>query len=226
MEGRRRAPIDPLDPRQRLVSDVVLYATDTMADWEYGHLLGGLALADRLDPGRFRAVTAGSGNGDPVRTVGGLAVRPSTTLAALDPERIALLVLPGARTWGRGHQGVLGLARQLLAVGTPVAAIGEATLGLARTGVLNDRAHTGRAVGSMAAATAYAGADHWTGAQAVEDRDVITSPGSSPVSFARAVFARLHLFPPVVLEAWYGLHTTGEQSFADRLTAFEQQRST
>lgn len=208
------------------MSDVVLYATDTMSDWEYGHLLGGLALAERLGPGRFRTVTAGPGAAEQVRTLGGLAVRPTSTLAGLDRERIALLVLPGARTWGRGHQGVLGLVQDLLADGTPVAAIGEAALGLARAGVLNDRAHTGNSVGSLTAATAYAGAGHWTGAQAVEDRDVITSPGSFPVAFARAVFARLHLFPPAVLEAWYGLHTTGEQSFADQLVAFEQQRST
>lgn len=226
MEGRRRALLAPLDPWQRPVSDVVLYVTDTMSDWECGHLLGGLALAERLGPGRFRVVTAGPGAGDRVRTVGGLTVQPSTTLAELDRERIALLVLPGARTWGRGHQGVLGLAQQLLADGTPVAAIGEATLGLARAGVLNDRAHTGNSVGSLTAAAAYAGAGHWTGGHAVEDRDVITAPGSSPVSFARAVFARLHLFPQVVLEAWYGLHTTGEQSFAEQLVAFEQQRST
>lgn len=224
MEGRRRALLDPLDRWRRSVSDVVLYVTDTMSDWEYGHLLGGLALAERLGPGRFRIVTAGAG--DRVRTVGGLTVQPSTTLAELDRERIALLVLPGARTWGRGHQGVLGLAQDLLADGTPVAAIGEAALGLARAGVLNDRAHSGNSVGSLTVAAAYAGADHWTGGHALEDRDVITAPGSSPVAFARAVFARLHLFPPVVLEAWYGLYTTGEQSFADQLVTFEQQRST
>lgn len=208
------------------MSDVVLYTTDTMSDWQYGHLADGLALADRLAPGRFRLVTAGAGGQDVVGTVGGLAVRPATVLAELDPDRIGMLVLPGARTWARGHQGALGLARRLLEDGTPVAAIGQATLGLARAGLLNDRAHTSDAARFLTAAAVYTGAGRWTAGRAVEDGDVITSPGTSPVAFARAVFERLHLFPPVVLEAWYGLHTTGEQHFADQLVTFEQQRST
>lgn len=208
------------------MSDVVLYATDTMSDWEYGHLVGGLALAERLSPGRFRLVVATSGGQELVSTVGGLQVRAGTGLAELDRKRIAMLVLPGARTWARGHLGALGLARDLLAEGRPVAAVGEATLGLARAGLLNDRAHTSNAAGPLAAAGGYTGAARWTAAHAVEDRDVITSPGTSPVAFARAVFSRLHLFPPIVLEAWYGLYTTGERHFADQLTTFEQQRST
>lgn len=208
------------------MSDVVLYATDTMSDWQYGHLVGGLALADRLDPGRFRLVAAGPAGQDVVSTVGGLAVRPTTALADLDREQVAMLVLPGARTWARGHQAVLGLAQQLLEDGTPVAAIGEATRGLARAGLLNDRAHTSDAPGVLTPAAVYTGADRWTRGRAVEDADVITSPGTSPVAFARAAFERLRIFPPLVLEAWYGLHTTGEQQFADQLVAFEQQRST
>lgn len=208
------------------MSDVVLYVTDTMSDWEYGHLLGGLALADRLAPGRFRLVSAGSGGQDTVRTMGGLAVRPDTALAELDRGRIAMLVLPGARTWARGHQGVLGLAQELLPDGTPVAASGAATLGLARAGLLNERAHTSNAAGFLTATAAYAGAGRWTEAQVVADGGLITSPGTSPVPFARTVFERLRLFPPVVLEAWYGLHTTGERHFAEQLVAFEQQRST
>jgi putative intracellular protease/amidase len=208
------------------VRAVVLYATDTMADAEYGPVVDGVALGGRLGPGGYRVVTASDGAQELVTTLGGLRLRPETTLAELDPDEIALLVLSGAATWHRGHQAVLGLVQQLLERGTPVAAIGAAALGLARTGVLNERRHTADTPQLLAGAHAYTGADRWEGARTVEDGDVITAPGSAPVAFARAVLARLHLLPPSALEAWYGLHTTGDREFRDRLTAFEQQRST
>ena len=36
------------------MQDVILYATDTMADWEYGYLTAGLTMADEMEPDRFR----------------------------------------------------------------------------------------------------------------------------------------------------------------------------
>lgn len=208
------------------MKSVILYATDTMADAECGPVVGGVAFAGRLSGGGHRVVVASDGGPDVVTTHGGLRLLPESALSELDPDDVGLLVLPGAETWQRGHQAVLGLAQRLLERGTAVAAIGTAVLGLARTGLLNDRRHTADSPGMLSGAPAYTGADRWEQARAVEDGDVITAPGSAPVAFAHAVLDRLHLLPPAALEAWHGLHTTGEPEYRDRLTAFEQQRST
>ena len=94
-----------------MTTTVVFYATDTMADWEYGYLLAGFAMAEGQDPGRFRVVVA-SADGEPVTSMGGLRVTPETSLSRLSAEDVDALVLPGAATWegDEGHQIALGLA--------------------------------------------------------------------------------------------------------------------
>lgn len=197
--------------------DIVLYATDTMADWEYGYLTSGITWADDAAPGRYRLRVLGDGPGE-VTTKGRLRIRTDGSIDEVDEAEVALLVLPGADTWDEGHEPVLALARSLLHDGTPVAAICGATLGLARAGLLDDRAHTSNAP-EFLAGSGYGGAAHYREERAVDDRGVITAGATAPVDFAAAVFRRLELFPPAVVDAWYGLYTTGERKYFDRLTA-------
>ena len=89
-------------------------------------------------------------------------------------------------------------------------------LGLARAGVLDERAHTSNAPDFLAA-SGYAGAARYVDAPVVEDRDVITAPATKPVDFTAAVFRRLEVFPPAVVDAWYGLYTTGERRYFDAM---------
>jgi putative intracellular protease/amidase len=135
-------------------------------------------------------------------------------------DSVALLVLPGAGTWSVGHDRVLDLARTLLEQGTPVAAICGATYGLARAGLLDSRRHTSNAPDFLAP-SGYAGAAHYLDERVVEDSDVITAPASAPVDFSAAVFRRIGLFPPAIIDAWYGLYTTGERRYYDALVGAE-----
>ena len=48
---------------------VALYATDTMADWEYGYLIAGLAMAREQNPDANRLLVA-SESGEAVTTMG------------------------------------------------------------------------------------------------------------------------------------------------------------
>lgn len=195
--------------------DVVLYATDTMADWEYGHVLGGVATAEGQAPGRFR-VRVLSQDGGPVTTLGGLRVEADGGVGDADPATTAVLVLPGANTWDEGHQAALATASAMLAAGVPVAAICGATMGLARAGLLDERDHTSNAP-EFLAATGYAGADRYIEARAVADDGVITAPAAMPVDFAAEVFRAIGLFPEPVIDAWYGLFTTNERRYFDAL---------
>ena len=91
------------------MADVVLYATDTMADWEYAYVTSGLAWAE---DGRFRLRVLGERPG-PVTTKGRLRVETDGALATVKEDEIALLVLPGADTWGSGHDAALALVETL-----------------------------------------------------------------------------------------------------------------
>jgi putative intracellular protease/amidase len=199
------------------MQDVVLYATDTMADWEYAYLVSGLSLAGRAAPGRHQLRVLGDGSSE-VTTMGGLRVRTDGTISDVDRNAVGLLVLPGGETWAEGHDDVLRLAADLLERGTPVAAICGATLALARAGLLDDRDHTSNAP-EFLAVDGYAGAARYRDERVVADRDLITAPATMPVDFAAAVFRRLELFPAPVVDAWYGLYTTGEKCYFDQLTA-------
>lgn len=194
------------------MADVVLYATDSMADWEYGYLTAGLAW---VDDGRFRLRVLGDGSGS-VTTKGRLRVETDGDLATVEEDEVAMLVLPGADSWSSGHDAALRLAVRLVDRGVPVAAICGATLGLARAGLLDDRDHTSNAPDFLAS-SGYAGGARYAVEPVVEDRDVITAPATRPVDFAAAVFRRLEVFPPAVVDAWYGLYTTGERRYFDRL---------
>ncbi|MFV0458882.1 MAG: DJ-1/PfpI family protein [Actinomycetales bacterium] len=195
--------------------DIVVYATDTMADWEYGYLISGITMAEEMAPGRFRLRILADG-GDHVTTKGGLRVLVDGSIGAVDPHTLAALVLPGADTWQSGHDVALGLAERALQAGACVAAICGATYGLARAGLLDDRAHTSNAADFLAP-SGYRGAGGYQEARTVRDRGLITAPATMPVDFAAAVFRELALFPEPIVVAWYGLFTTGERAYFDIL---------
>ena len=193
---------------------IALYATDTMADWEYGYLTAGLAMAREQDPDANRLIVA-SETGEAVTTMGGLRITPDVAVA--DLPTLDALILPGADSWDSGHDTVLKVAAELVASGKPVAAICGATFGLARTGLLDDRPHTSNAAEFLTQATEYRGAEHYRDEKAVSDGTVITAGGVHPLKFAKLVFERLNVFPQPVVDAWYGLYTTGERKYYDQL---------
>ncbi|MEV0747512.1 glutamine amidotransferase [Streptomyces poriferorum] len=179
---------------------------DTYADWETGHTTA------HLTQNGFTVRTVGPTTA-PVTSMGGLTVRPDLPLAELSPEDSALLILPGAALWDSGDTlaPFARTARTFLDAGVPVAAICGATAGLAREGLLDERAHTS-AVSFYLAATGYAGGAHYTEADAVTDGDLITAGPTEPVAFAREVFARLGVYDEKKLDAWYRLFHDSDPS--------------
>lgn len=193
---------------------IALYATDTMADWEYGYLVAGIAMARAQGSDKYQLKVVSDGGGA-VTTLGGIRVLPDADVA--DLTDVAALILPGGNTWGDGHSKVLDLAVDLLAEGVPVGAICGATLGLARAGVLNARPHTSNAAEFLAMASEYGGAEHYLDEKTVSDGTLVTAPGTAPLEFAKALFEILGIFPQPVIDAWYGLYTTGDKKYFDQL---------
>jgi len=199
-----------------MAKNIVLYATDTMADWEYSYLVAGIAMANEQGDERYRLLVLSDGGGQ-VTSLGGIKILPDGDLADLDTADVAALILPGGATWGEGHDKVLGLAVELLDRGVAVGGICGATLGLARFGVLNSRPHTSNAPEFLTAAEQYTGTDRYRDERTVADGTLITAPGTAPLEFAKAVFEALELFPQSIVDAWYGLYTTGEKRYYEQL---------
>jgi putative intracellular protease/amidase len=183
---------------------------DTLADWEVGHLLVELRTGRfTQEPWRVLTVAASAA---PVTTMGGMRVLPDLPLADLDPAASDLLVLPGADFWDEGQgEEFAAAATRFLAAGVPVAAICGATAGLARAGVLDDRAHTSAAAEYLAA-TGYAGGAHYVEERAVADGGLVTAGPQSPVQFARATLAHLGLASEETLDAYETVFHRGDPS--------------
>lgn len=205
------------------VSTVHLAVFDTLADWQYGdaiaHILGHQHRHRTPEP--FDVKTVGATR-DPIVTSGGVRVVPDLTLDELESADSVLLILCGGDGWvplydlrvppepGVEVPDLLATfadkAKAFVDAGVPVAAIGGATSGLARVGLLDDRAHTSD-VAEFLERSGYGGVDHFReGELAVTDGDVVTAVGFAPVDFAREIFLRLDLFEPHVLDAWYRLY--------------------
>lgn len=191
--------------------EVHVYVFDTLADWEVGHAIA--QLNTPIDPaarGRYRVRSVGATRA-PVRTSGGLTITPDLALKELEPARSAMLILPGGDSWeSGGNLEALDKARAFVAAGVPVAAICGATGGLARAGMLDACAHTSNAKEYLKYQPGYAGLARYRDEPAVRDRGIITASSTAPVAFAREIFAALELFRTPVLEAWYGLFSTGD----------------
>lgn len=173
---------------------------DTFADWEVGHLLVELRTG-RFTGTRFKIVSVGE-TLEPVTTMGGLRIVPDASLPELDPSGSDLLILAGAEMWDAGGgEPFARAAGRFLAAGVPVAAICGATLGLARTGLLDDRAHTSAAAEYLAA-SGYAGGGRYVDERAVVDGDLVTAGPQSPVQLARATLSLLGLASDRTLEAY------------------------
>ncbi|WP_274560966.1 DJ-1/PfpI family protein [Streptomyces spiramyceticus] len=187
---------------------VHLAVYDTYADWETGHTTAHLTQHGYT----VKTVAATS---DPVTTMGGVRIQPDFTLDDVQPQDSALLILTGANLWDTGDElaPFARKARAFLEAGVPVAAICGATAGLAREGLLDDRAHTS-AVSFYLAATGYKGGEHYREADAVTDDDglLITAGPTEPVAFAREVFARLGVYEDEKLDAWYRLFHDSDAS--------------
>ncbi|MFJ7775398.1 DJ-1/PfpI family protein [Streptomyces yangpuensis] len=197
---------------------VHLAVYDTYADWETGHTTAHLTQ-------RGHAVrTVGFAAEAPVTTMGGVRIQPDLALTDLRPEDSSLLILTGAALWDAGDElaPFAAKAREFLAAGVPVAAICGATAGLAREGLLDDRTHTSAMSLYLSEQPGYEGAEHYVEADAVTDGNLITAGPTEPVAFAREVFARLDVYKPDVLDAWYGLfHHSDENAYPVLMAASE-----
>jgi putative intracellular protease/amidase len=81
--------------------------------------------------------------GRPVVSASGLRVTPHASLDSMEPEDFDILLLPGGARWEKGDNLEIFPLLRAVAGRQPLIAVGEAVLGLADLGLLDDIPHTG-----------------------------------------------------------------------------------
>ncbi|MFC8959711.1 type 1 glutamine amidotransferase family protein [Bacillus subtilis] len=190
---------------------VYLYVFHTMSDWEYGYLIAELNSGRyfKQDAASLKVVTVGA-NKEMITTLGGLSIKPDISLDECTLESQDLIILPGGNTWGEDiHQQILKKVGDALKLGTTIAAICGATLGLANEGYLNSRKHTSNDLEYMKMVCPnYKGETLYEKEPAVSDENLVTASGIAPLEFAVEVLKKLDVFAPDTLRSWYKLNKT------------------
>lgn len=207
---------------------IYLYVTDTLADWECGHVLAELHSGRFLkDPACGYDLVLCSRRMDPVTSMGGLSMVPKVIFTEIRPETGDLVLLPGADTWLDPAQGpVIEKIRMLLDEGVVVAAICGATMALANAGMLDERSHTSNDLTALTMfCPGYHREQYYSNEPAVTDGNLITAGSFAPVEFATHIFRRLDVMSPETLTAWHKLFTTGKPEWFYALMASLPERS-
>jgi putative intracellular protease/amidase len=183
-----------------------LWIFEGFADWEASH-----AVAELRRCGQYRIECAAL-TAQPVRSMGGVTVLPSKTLAYVVPGDVAVFILPGGERWEKApaEGELVNLLKTLDAADVPIAAICGATLAIAATGLLRGRRHTSNGLEYLCAQVPqYTEADSYVNAPAVRDRHLITASGLGDVEFAREIFEELDVLTAADRALWADMFRSG-----------------
>lgn len=198
---------------------IAVYATDTMADWEFAYLTTHAERARQAKPDSCELRFVGDGKGA-VRTLGGMPVEPDVDLQHLELDDLSILIIPGGDTYDTGHDTLLETVRECETRGIPVAAICGGTLVLARAGLLDRHQHTSNAP-EVLDATGCQGQHLYHHAPTVSDSGVVTASGIYPVQFTAAVLREIELFPDQLTNAWEELYLGNPEAFPRLMEALD-----
>jgi len=192
---------------------IYLYALDTMADWEIGHIMAELGSKRFFKDGApVLSVKVCALSKEPVKTMGGLTITPDCALDEIAMDDKSVLLLPGATAWSeQKHGAAVQKAAELLSLGGTVAAICGATLALAHAGLLDKRPHTSNGAGFLEMfCPTYKGKDFYVDLPAVADGNLITASATGSLMWAKLIIEKLGVFKPQTLEAWFAYFSAGK----------------
>ena len=184
---------------------IFVFLFDGFSDWEISYLTPEINKSEQFDLVYF------SKDGNPVTSMGGLQITPTTSLNKLKFEDIEMLILPGGTAWEKGENAEIEeFTKDVFEKGKPIAAICAATTYLGQLGLLNDLKHTSNDLNYLKGiAPAYCGDENYQNLLAVTDRNIITAKGIAPIEFARAIFKTIGLYSDDNIEKWFQLFKNG-----------------
>ncbi len=196
--------------------NVYLYVFDTMSDWEVGYLTAELNSGRyfKKDIAPIQVVTVAVDK-HPVTTMGGLNILPHISIDECTLNSTDVIILPGGNTWMDNiHDALLSKVTDAIEKGTVIAAICGATVGLAKTGLLDTRQHTSNDLEYLKMiCPEYTGETYYQTEPAVTEGNVVTASGIAPLEFTMHVLNKLDVFAPETLQAWYKLYQTQESTY-------------
>jgi putative intracellular protease/amidase len=186
---------------------VHLLVVEGFADWEPAH-----AVAELRRHGHYHVESVGLTMA-PVRSMGGITVLPSKTVADMDPAHVAVFILPGGDRWERSpiEPELEAALRRVDRQSVPIAAICAATVAISRLGLLKGRRHTSNGLDYLRSLVPdYNEAANYVDAPAVRDRSLITASGLGDVEFARELFDELDVLSPGDRSVWARMFRTAK----------------
>lgn len=184
---------------------VCVYLFDGFSDWEIAYLTPEINKSEQFSLVYF------SKDGNPVKSMGGLEVKPNLPLSELKSEEIDLLVLPGGTAWEKREITIIdNLVKELIENKKSIAAICGATFFLGQLGILNNLYHTSNDLGYLKAVVPeYNGQENYQNKLAVTDKNIITANGIAPIEFATEIFRVIKLKSETEIEKWFQLFKNG-----------------
>jgi putative intracellular protease/amidase len=144
--------------------------------------------------------------------MGGVRILPSRTLGSVDPDDVAVFILPGGDRWEREpvERELVALLHTLDRREVPIAAICGATTAIARAGLIRGRRHTSNGLDYLRQQVPeYAEQEAYTDAPVVRDRGLITASGLADVEFAAEIMAQLEVLSTSDRALWTTLFRSG-----------------
>jgi len=184
---------------------IAVFLFDGFSDWEISYLTPEINKSDQFELVYFSA------DGSTITSMGGLQVKPSSSLSELKNKAVDMLILPGGTAWEKGENDeITAFTKEVFKLGKPIAAICAATTYLGQLGLLNDLQHTSNDLNYLKSmAPNYCGDENYQNALAVTDRNIITANGISPIEFAREIFKLIELYNTDHIEQWFQLFKNG-----------------
>ena len=164
---------------------VAIVLTQGFADWEYALIAGVGKSFYGLDVEFFSPDTG------EIVSQGGLVTTVSQNIDQISTWSPKVVAVIGGTLWASENApDISKLLKMQHLDGGIVAGICGGTLALARAKLLDETMHTSNDIDFLNKnAKAYRGADYFReSASAIFDKDVITAPGTAPVSFAAKIF--------------------------------------
>jgi len=179
---------------------IVTLLTEGFADWE-------TALINAAGRSFYGCETLfATPDGAPVTSAGGMRVLSDLAQSGIDADDTDALLICGGTIWQTPQApDIEATAKAMLQRGKVVGAICDGTRALAKAGLLDELPHTGNGVGALDG-TGYGGKAHYRDVpHAVTAGQLVTAPGTAPVSFMVAVMTALG-FGGAELDYYVGLH--------------------
>ncbi len=196
---------EKLEKISNMKKNIYVFLFDGFSDWEISYLTPEINKSEQFDLIYF------SKYGKSITSMGGLQIKPTTSLNEINFKDIDMLILPGGSAWEKEeNKEVDNITKKLFENGKSIAAICAATTYLGQLGILNDLKHTSNDLNYLKEiAPNYCGEENYQNSLAVTDKNILTANGIASIEFAREIFKTIELYDDENIEKWFQLFKNG-----------------